>query len=444
MQSLLNDKAHTSAEAALSGRFLHDQLASMGVGPGSRLALAVSGGADSMCLAHLASDHENSAALVVDHGLRAGSANEAQTVKARLEKIGLECHVLTWPHGGAPTSNIQSTAREARYDLMQKWCAERKIPYLLTAHHRDDQAETVILRLARGSGVYGLAGMAAIRDLGDGVKLLRPFLAVPKSRLVATCEQAGVPWVEDPSNQNRDFDRVRVRELLSSSVLSGLTTDRLAETAARLRRTRDAIEYYESEWLQQAATFHDAGYVRVETEAFSRAPEEITLRGLAQVIRFAGGGGYAPRFEKLERLWSALQKPDFKGATLGGAVFAPESAGSVLVVREPSAVCAAQEVDVSPIWDNRYKVHDVDAAVHHGIMIGAVGEDGLNLIETMMSGVPDIPKVAACVAPAFFKAGTLIAAPHLGYSDPNEKVPVLTHRWLTSSKTGKKTYRGVQ
>ncbi len=440
----MNDETHTIAEAALSRRFLRDQLALLDVGPGSRLAVAVSGGADSMCLAHLASDHENSVALIVDHGLRAGSANEAQTVKTRLEEIGLECHVLTWPHGGAPTSNIQSTAREARYELMRQWCVEHKIPYLLTAHHQDDQAETVVLRLARGSGVYGLAGMAPTRDLGDGITLVRPFLTVSKNRLVATCQQADLTWVEDPSNQNRDFERVKVREFLGSSVLTGLTTDRLAETAARLRRTRDAIEYYESEWLRHAAAFHDAGYVGIETEAFSRAPEEITLRGLVQVIRFAGGGDYAPRFEKLERLWAALQSPDFKGATLGGVVFSPDRAGFVLAMREPSAVSATQPVIATNVWDNRYKVHDVDPAAHKDMLIGVVGVDGLNLIETEMSGVPDIPKAAARVAPAFFKAGRLIAAPHLGYSDPNEKVPVLTHRWLTSSKTGKKTYRGVQ
>lgn len=397
-----------------------------------------------MCLAHLASERENSVALVVDHGLRADSTQEAQLVKSRLVAMGLECHVLTWPHGGAPKNNIQSSAREARYELMRKWCVEHKVPYLLTAHHQDDQAETVIMRLARGSGVYGLAGMAPTRDLGDGVTLFRPFLTVPKSRLVATCEQAGVTWVEDPSNQNQDFDRVKARELLRSSVLTGLTTERLAETADRLRRTRDAVEYYESEWLQQAATFHDAGYARIKTEAFTHAPEEITLRGLAQIIRFAGGGGYAPRFEKLERLWSALQSADFKGATLGGAVFSPENTGFVLVVREPSAVSAAQAVADIDVWDNRYKVRAVDPEGHDDMLIGAVGEDGLKLIETEMAGVSDIPKAAARVAPAFFKAGTLIAAPHLGYSDPNEKVPVLTHRWLTSSKTGKKTYRGVQ
>ncbi|HLU65659.1 MAG TPA: tRNA lysidine(34) synthetase TilS, partial [Kofleriaceae bacterium] len=168
-----------------------------------RLAVAVSGGPDSLCLCLLAHGWAKArggevSALTVDHGLRPTSADEARQVAAWLGPRGIDHHVLRWT-GAKPATAIQEAAREARYRLLGDWCRAAGVLHLLLAHHLDDQAETVAFRRARGSGPEGLAGMPAVRELA-GLRLLRPLLGVPKARLVATLEAAGQAWLEDPSN----------------------------------------------------------------------------------------------------------------------------------------------------------------------------------------------------------------------------------------------------
>ncbi|MEX0298215.1 MAG: tRNA lysidine(34) synthetase TilS, partial [Kordiimonas sp.] len=172
----------------------------LGVSLGSKIAVGVSGGADSLCLMLMTAEYFDVTAISVDHGLRSEAADEVEFV-ARL------CHEKNIPHvalrweGNRPTSNIQATARTVRYDLMRDWCAENNIAYLAVAHHQDDQAETLLLRLARGSGVYGLAAMPGVRGVGRGVSIVRPLLSVPKEVLTSTLRSLKQEWIEDPSNQ---------------------------------------------------------------------------------------------------------------------------------------------------------------------------------------------------------------------------------------------------
>ncbi|MFN4089341.1 MAG: tRNA lysidine(34) synthetase TilS, partial [Alphaproteobacteria bacterium] len=176
-----------------------------------RLAVAVSGGPDSLALALLAvrwaaTRGGSAVALTVDHGLREESAREAAAAGAVLRRFGLPQHILRW-QGGKPATGVQAAARAARYRLMEDWCGANAVLHLLLAHHADDQAETVLLRLGRGSGPFGLAGMAAVRER-ERVRLLRPLLAVSRRRLAATLRAAGAPWTLDPSNEDPVFARV--------------------------------------------------------------------------------------------------------------------------------------------------------------------------------------------------------------------------------------------
>lgn len=423
---------------------LRERLRAAGVPDDAKIALAVSGGADSMCLAWLARTLKPVAALVVDHRLRAESSAEAALTRRRLEAFGLTCEILVWDHETTPVANIQSVAREARYDLMRLWCKQQGVNYLLTAHHQDDQAETLLLRLARGSGVYGLAGMAPDRRLDKNIQLIRPLLDVPKMVLVETIARAGFDWIEDPSNNNDTFDRVKIRRFLEHPPVEGLSAGRLAGTAARLRRTRDAIEYYELGWLEQAVQFYDSGYAELSIEALENAPEEIILRGLSNLLRFAGSGYYAPRFEKLERLLNSLKTQNFTGHTLNGVQFKPVKEARVLVFRELAAIGQRTPLDGLAVWDNRFCIENTEDCDIREWEIGPLGEQGVQSLKEYFTPENGIPGSVNAVLPAFYMQERLIAVPHLNYSVSRKTIPVLTHRWLSSSKTGKKTYRGLQ
>jgi tRNA(Ile)-lysidine synthase len=187
--------------------------------PAPRIALGVSGGADSLALALLAASWARSragtaVALTVDHRLRRESAAEAAQIGAWLAARQIPHHTLLWEDHPPARRGLQAAARAARHRLLEEWCAENGVLHLLLAHHRQDQAETLLLRLARGSGVDGLAGMAAVAERRS-CRILRPLLGVAPARLAATLELLAQPWVEDPSNQNPAYARARLRRSLS-------------------------------------------------------------------------------------------------------------------------------------------------------------------------------------------------------------------------------------
>ena len=229
--------------------------------PGPVIAVGVSGGADSLALALLvkgwaAKRGGRVVALTVDHGLRVGSAREAREVARWLKRRGLEHHVLRW-QGAKPRTGIPAAARAARYRLLTDWCRRAGVLHLALGHHLEDQAETFLLRLARGSGVDGLAAMAPVTELG-GVRLLRPLLDVEKERLRASLRRRGQEWIEDPSNADPGFARTRMRAQLPELAAEGLTPGRLATTAARMARARNALEAEVARNLAYAVDLHPA------------------------------------------------------------------------------------------------------------------------------------------------------------------------------------------
>ena len=198
------------------------------------LAVAVSGGPDSLCLTLLA--HDWAAArggevigLTVDHGLRPGSAAEASRVGEWLGGRGIRHQILNW-RGGKPDTGIQEAARRARYQLLNQWVREHGCLHLLLAHTRDDQAETFVMRLGRGSGLRGLAAMPAV-SYGADARLLRPLLGIRKSRLTAALRDTGQHWIDDPSNGDIRFERVRTRGFLARLENGGFPVHRLSDAA---------------------------------------------------------------------------------------------------------------------------------------------------------------------------------------------------------------------
>ena len=267
------------------------------------LAVAVSGGRDSIALAVLAHEWAGAGrghvlALVVDHGLRAHSANEARATRERLAALGIEAETLVWP-GAKPATGIQQAAREARYRLLLEACRRRGILHLLTAHHADDQAETVTMRAAHDSGPDGLAGMAALVEHRD-VRLLRPLLGVPRRRLTATLEARGIGWIEDPSNEDRRFERVRVRQDGVAAPAPGAAVSRAMRDQEVAQAALRALEL-------------GADSVALDQLVVSDLGKEITGRLLGRVVQAVAGGAYPPRRERLERAAARLSQGEGRG-----------------------------------------------------------------------------------------------------------------------------------
>lgn len=380
------------------------------------LALAVSGGPDSLALMRLVAGWRAGrtglrvVVLTVDHGLRAESRAEAERVGLMAQAAGLRHEILTW-EGDKPGRGLQSAARAARYRLMADRCHALGIADLATAHHLDDQAETVLLRLGRGSGVDGLSAMAG-RSSREGLTLHRPLLDVPKTRLIATLRAAGIAWSEDPSNAHPGFARARLRALAPALAAEGLTPRRLADTARRMRRAREALEAAAAALHGATVSADPAGFCRIDAARLAAAPEEIALRVLARVAMAIGGADYPPRLDRLERLHGWLASGGAgRGATLAGCRFLRAGA-SVLVMREEGRA-GLPELPLGPaaalVWDRRFRIA---APRRPGpeMSVRPLGRAGLAVLRAE-GVVRPIPPLAARTTPALYEGDRLVAAP---------------------------------
>jgi tRNA(Ile)-lysidine synthase len=386
------------------------------------VAVAVSGGGDSMALALLAHDWARArggqiTALTVDHGLRAAAAAEAAQV-ARWCHTHRIAHAILTRQGPVPASGIQAFARTARYALLEDWCRDRAVLHLLLAHQREDQAETVMMRQARGSGLDGLAGMASIVERG-AIRLLRPLLGVSRAQLREFLVARGQAWIEDPSNRNPAFTRVRVRDDLGGAV-PGSPKAHLAATASRLGRERAAREAEEARHLARFVTIDPAGFATIDPHAFA-APEALGAKMLGAVLTTIAGGDYPPRGERLGRLYRELAAGMAQDRTLGGCLIrcrlTRTGRDKILICREPAAV--AEPVPLAPgrntRWDGRFRVA-LDRAAPAGLWLGALGADTPRIArEQRKSAALRLPSVVRAVLPALRDAKGVVAVPTLGY-----------------------------
>lgn len=296
--------------------------------PFSRLAVAVSGGADSLCLMLLLSEWRSRQAwsgqlevLCVDHGLRPESADEADLVAGRARDLGLDCKVLAWD-GPKPAANRQEAARRARYRLMANRMRATGAEALLLAHHRDDQAETFLDRLTRGSGVAGLSAMAADEPDGpEGLRLLRPLLSVSKRELEAGLRARGWTWCVDPSNTDPGYKRSRLRTVLPQLAGEGLTAERLVRTAENMARADAALAAVVGDLARTHLVEHPAGPLRLDRALFRGLPEELRLRLLSLMMSRVTGHLQRPRLRNLSGLDRVLCGPRPCRLTLCGAMF---------------------------------------------------------------------------------------------------------------------------
>jgi tRNA(Ile)-lysidine synthase len=290
----------------------------------AHFAVAVSGGADSLALTYMMAEAfpGHVVALTVDHALRRESADEAAQVGRWCVKAQIPHHILKWEKP-ATSGNIQAQARTARYDLLKAWCVTHHIPYVLSAHNRDDVAETLLMRLARGAGVRGLSAMRAKRVLSPAITLLRPLLNMSHDALVAYLIARGQSWIEDISNQNLAFDRVKVRQWLQQPPLKTLSAERLAASARALAHADEALDWASNRCFTEMATVIAAVVTFRSRSELLALPVELVRRLLLQAMDAARGPALPPRQEELERLYTQLADPLWRGSTLGLCQFAP-------------------------------------------------------------------------------------------------------------------------
>lgn len=290
-------------------------------------AVAVSGGGDSLALMLLLAEwaRENArpapVVLTVDHGLRSDSVKDARAAICAARAAGLAAYLLVWT-GPKPRADIEAAARAARYRLMGEWCRRHSISALYVAHTREDLAETFLLRLARGSGLDGLAAMPAVAPFplpGFGpLVVVRPLLGTARSDLRAFLMARGICWMEDPMNADSRFARTRLRAAWPALEEAGLSASRIAGAAVHLARARAALESATADFLAENAQFGEA-HALIDGAKLVALPREVGLRALAAVLGQVSDKVYRPRFERLERLYDALTAEGLgKGRTLAG------------------------------------------------------------------------------------------------------------------------------
>lgn len=386
------------------------------------LAVAVSGGADSMALCLLAhhwavAQKGNIIALTVDHGLRASSATEAKQVGAWLKKRGIAHHILTLPKGTIDaTQNMQASARDARYEALSEWCHAQGILHLITAHHLDDQAETFLIRLARGSGVDGLSGMSAQKELKH-VQLLRPLLNIPKSQLVAYLAQQKQDFIEDPSNVSDAHTRNRIRKLMPLLEEEGLSADRLVRTAQSLALSRIALEEQTAQLLATSTHVFPEGYASIDRSRFKTAPADVAWRAFAALISTLSGDIYKPRLLKLKSAFEALCRAE-DNFTFGGCFFSPTKDGRTLVMREQKAITEKEDVPhgvTSLYWDNRFTIALNPSKNKQRLYVAALGASGYNAVKEGFTANKTLPKKVIYTLPALWGVEAVLEVPHMGY-----------------------------
>ena len=306
------------------------------------IVLAVSGGPDSMAMLRLAAQWRAGGgapplfAATVDHGLRRDARAEAESVARWAAAQGLPHQILTWT-GPKPKTRLQEKARDARYALLEAHAGAIGADFLMLGHHLDDQAETVLFRLLRGTGVDGLAGMEPLSPRG-GLTLFRPLLLTPKTRLVALCKALKQPFIDDPSNDDPRFARTGLRKLAPLLAEEGLDAAALARLAARALRARDAIAHFTRDMMSRLDTEKTPVGLRASLAPLRDAPDEIALRVIGGLAANAAAPGQAVRLEGLERLCAGLL-PALAGrqrfrATLAGVELTLDAAARLTLARE--------------------------------------------------------------------------------------------------------------
>lgn len=375
--------------------------------PSPVMAVALSGGSDSMALTLLAQRWAEASggriiALTVDHQLRPDSEYEAQQVARWMQHRGIEHHILTPMHTPAG-NNLMQAARQWRYRALAEWCRLHGVLHCLVAHNQGDQLETALLHAARGTTEDGGAGMSAIR-LYRGVRFIRPLLTTPKSELQDFLRGEQTIWIEDPTNAKPEFARTQARQMLASSNLEDAIAQHQAHAAARMQRERDAADA-----AMRCVAVYPSGYAVLKMAPWRMLEPTLRSQLLADIIACIGGHIHRPRYHETAWLESSMNAARGK-QTLGGCLV-EWNLEEATISREP-ARCEPPitlKGHGTVLWDQRFRV---TYHLEQPLTLGALGTAGRNIIG----------KPVPLSTPAVWHLDRLCDVPHIGY-DAAETLP---------------------
>lgn len=439
--------------------FGQQMAALMPIWPEDHIAVAVSGGADSLALLFLLDQWCKSQAtdlsliaLTVDHQLRPESAQEALQVAKWAYSHNIDHHILTWnQQDNINSANIQMRARQARYDLLFSFCQGQQIPHLFLAHHQQDQAETVMQRIARGTGINGLSAMADI-SWQQQIRLCRPLLGWSKQSLMRYLSDKGQPWIEDPSNDKQQYDRVKWRHFMPDLAEQGLTDARITQLADHARRSSQAVSVQKQRRLGEICRALPWGAVWISPAFYENAVAEIDLRCLSDILTHVSGYEFGPRFDSLEKSLTKCrmilhqnrsgteqsESPHrdmvFQGGyTLHGCYLQPYKKG-VLCYREASAIpndmislmqiTQDTDKDIEINWDQRFYVRlSASLLWRYALTIGRYDPKkpiSSALKKDFHQKFRDFPKKILATLPILYQQEQLI-----GYPSPDKNIFII-------------------
>jgi tRNA(Ile)-lysidine synthase len=377
------------------------------------IGLAVSGGGDSIALMHLAARYraaDKLRAISVDHGLRPEARDEIALVTAQAKALGIEHFVAQWNWDGK--GNLQAAAREGRWVAVRDWATMYNLHEVWFGHTQDDQVETLLMRLARGSGIDGLSAMYPVTQR-SGLRVFRPLLGHARADLRSWLKSQNIAWTEDPSNDDPRFDRVRARQMFAQLETLGLTRKRLLQTvdhmqAAHLSLQETALAFAKRHVRQ------DAGDLILAPEALDLEKADAPRRVMAAAFLWVGSRSYRPRFEQMIEVVARARKGEI--VTLGGCIMAPDEGGTVRLMREAAATSPTSGLQpdkhrpMGVFWDQRWYL---EGPLHEDLTFQALG-----------AGIKDCPNWRSCgtprtsllASPSVWRGDTLIAAPLAGLS----------------------------
>ena len=304
------------------------------IGPRSFL-VAVSGGPDSLALAALSNRYKKERLnkvyfVLVDHRLRKNSTLESKSVKNLLKRNKINLTILT--NKKKIYKNIQSNARDIRYRLLLNYCKNKKIKFILTGHHSDDQIETFLIRLSRGSGIQGLSSMSKITKLKNNVKLFRPLLSEKKTDLIIIAKAFFKKIFKDPSNDNQKYLRSKIRKLIKQFDKSGINKDRIISSINNLASTRDTLNSYMLKTLKNCVV-KKKGKAHIKFEKLILESEEVQLKIISSQIRAISSNYYPPRAKKVLNMLKRIRSKKTGKSTLGGCLIL-KSGKELIISRE--------------------------------------------------------------------------------------------------------------
>ncbi len=348
----------------------------------SRIVVAVSGGGDSVCMLLLFHEAINQGLLDIDvtvitfnHGLRQEAAEEASYVQSLATQWKFKHVILEW-EGHKPSSNLQAQARDKRYRRICEWCQDNHVEFVAVAHHKNDQAETIFMNIARGSGLDGLCGIVRKRNL-YGVNIIRPMMDFCKEEILNYLRSRQIKWIEDPSNNNQKYTRSLYRSFLDVHSNNNKLTDRLSGLSIHMSKVKDALDFYVKKECLRVVRFCNSGHLIIDLKLLLQLPREVVERIIIICLCRLGGGLYKPRLSSFNRLLASILSAETGlKSTMNGCIILVEG-NSLFIIRESSKINDVVQIikESCTEWDRRFHCNiSIDNSKEYSLC--SLGHDG--------------------------------------------------------------------